>query len=454
MSNFTSLHIGLTALKTLKQCQDIVGNNITNVSNENYKRREALIEPIRGADNIYGGVRLSTVKRIFDSFVEREVRYSIAEYEKNKALSFIISELEENLNVLNEGSLLYKLTEFWQSLEELSKNPQDITLRREIISKAKDFINVINSTLNKNYLIEENIFKNTRIDTEYINTKLKEISQLNYQIKSISLSGNDANSLKDIRDGIVDELSKYINIEIVDEDEGYRVMLNGITLVKGDIYFSIDSKTYEDKGRKKIDFYVKDFGIKINVSSGKLSAYKQALEDIEEVNLKVKNIINFLTGNSIGSFNFIHRNGYNLYGSISNKDFFIIDSSGKIDINPLIEKEPQLVAASKTPFISDGTNALELASFLKSQNLNGTSIFNYITEISSQVGYLSQQYHNSLDISLNIKNSLLNKREMISGVSLDEEIIKLIEIQKYYSIAAKYISISNDIIDEMIKILR
>lgn len=454
MSNFTSLHIGLTALKTLKQYQDIIGNNITNVSNENYKRREAVIEPIKGADNLYGGVRLSSIKRVVDYFVEREVRQSISDYEKNKTLSSIISELEENLNILNEGSLLNKLTDFWQSLQEVSKNPHDITIRREVISKAKDFAQKINSILNKNYIIEENIFKNSKIDTDYINTKLKEISELNSQIKSTTLSGNDANSLKDIRDTIIDEISKYLNIDIVDENDGYRVILNGITLVKGNTYFSLEAKTYEENGTKKIDFFAKDYGIKIDIESGKLSAYKQAINDVEEINLKIKDMINFLTSNSTGSFNHIHRNGYDLYGNISNKDFFVIDSLGNIDVNPLIEKEPQLFAVSKTPFISDGTNASELASFLKAQSFNNSSIFSFISEISSQTGYISQQYHNSLDISLNIKNSLLNKRDMISGVSIDEEMIKLTEIQKYYSVAARYIAISNEMIDDMINILK
>ncbi|MCX7905460.1 MAG: flagellar hook-associated protein FlgK [Elusimicrobiales bacterium] len=454
MGNFTSLNIGLTALRTFKQYQEILGNNITNVSNENYKRREAIIEPIRGPDNLYGGVKLSSIKRIVDYFIESEVRTSISDYEKHKILSSIISEVEENLSALGEGSILDKLTDFWKSLEEVSKNSQDITLRREVVSKAKDFTQKINSTLNKNYFIESKIIKKLNVEIKEVNNKLKEIAELNQEIKSAILLGNDANSLKDIRDSIVDEVSKYINIEVSEKDEEYKLVINGIVLVNGNNYFSLESKVYEENGTKNIDFFLKEYGVNVDISSGKFSAYNRALNDIENINLKIKQAIYFLTSNNVNTFNYLHKNGYDIYGNLSNKDFFVIDETGGITVNPLIEAEPGLFAASKTPYISDGTNASELASFLKSSNFNNSSIFNFISEISSATGYLSQNYNNLLEISNNIKNSNLSKRDMISGVSIDEEMLKLLEIQKYYSVVAKYVTISNEILEEMIRILK
>ena len=137
-----------------------------------------------------------------------------------------------------------------------------------------------------------------------------------------------------------------------------------------------------------------------------------------------------------------------------NIDFFVFDSVGNIKVNDLLLENPDMIAASKTPNESNADNIFEFTNFLKSAAIDGVSYFDYISNLSSELGFKTQNANNELNNSKDIKLLSENRRDRVSGVSEDEEMIKLLEIQKSYSTMAKFVSIANDMLDDLLNILR
>ncbi|MCX7647779.1 MAG: hypothetical protein N2Z60_04120, partial [Elusimicrobiales bacterium] len=106
------------------------------------------------------------------------------------------------------------------------------------------------------------------------------------------------------------------------------------------------------------------------------------------------------------------------------------------------------------PYSLDGGNVSDMADALKSPKIEGKSYFEFLSEISSLIGFKSQNYKYDTDTSLEVKNQALNRRDSVSGISVDEEMVKLMEMQKAYSTMAKYMISVNEALDELINIIR
>ncbi len=453
MGNFSSLNIGMTALRAFKSYQDIIGNNIANVSNKNYKRRDGVLEPLRVSDSVYGGVDLVRIKRTVDYFAERDVRNSVSDYEKNNYMYHIFSKLEGKINVLDDSSVYSALSSFWEALDELSKTPSDITLKNSCVSKGKNLCVSIKNVIDNNLRTEQDIFNTAQNDIKLINNKLKQIADLNQKIIETETIGLESNSLRDARDGILEELSEYFDFDMIEDKNGYRISVNGISVVNGKEFYEIKAEI-SGGAYKKIDYSIPKYNQNISFSLGKLSAYADSIKEIGDINSSFDKIIKSLVSTEPESINYIHRNGYDSNGNLSGKDFFVLNSKGELDINPDIVSDPSLFAASKQPYSLDGGNVSDMADALKSPKIEGKSYFEFLSEISSLIGFKSQNYKYDTDTSLEVKNQALNRRDSVSGISVDEEMVKLMEMQKAYSTMAKYMISVNEALDELINIIR
>jgi len=131
--------------------------------------------------------------------------------------------------------------------------------------------------------------------------------------------------------------------------------------------------------------------------------------------------------------------------------FFSGSDSTNIGINTNISKDSRLFAAGLGAGPADGRNAVKLSGFAEKtfNSLAGESLDSFYNSIISGVGQGSAAAGALLDGFNGFLDSLTNQRAQFSGVSLDEEAIKLIEFQRAFQASARVIST----IDEMFGIL-
>ena len=159
-----------------------------------------------------------------------------------------------------------------------------------------------------------------------------------------------------------------------------------------------------------------------------------------------------LTDGSNG-VNAIHRSGYGLDDSTGN-DFFTGTLGGSdFGVASAISGDVNKIAASGTlaGVPGDNSNAISIANLQNTLTMNSnTDTFDdYYNSVVSSVGREVQQASSRYDHQYSMVAYLGNYRESISGVSLDEEMLNMLQFESAYEAAAMLISK----VDEMLQTL-
>lgn len=131
--------------------------------------------------------------------------------------------------------------------------------------------------------------------------------------------------------------------------------------------------------------------------------------------------------------------------------FFTGSSSRDIGVNSVVADNHEYFAASRGGGPSDGSNVIQMAAIIDKpvEALGGVSLDEFY---DSTVASLAQAAASESAIAEGydaFRDSLMNQRAQISGVSLDEETIKILEFQRAYQAAARVIST----VDELFGVL-
>ncbi len=180
---------------------------------------------------------------------------------------------------------------------------------------------------------------------------------------------------------------------------------------------------------------------------------------------------NLTTNASEGSFTFTAGQPFNLVGglgmtisgspAVGDKFKFSLseNAASSMSVASAVRNDPRKVAAGKTSG-GDGVNAQDLAN-LQTQlifdgvSLNiassGTFTFDeFYTSLVSDVGIRSFSATSTVEQQEGILLQLDNRRESISGVSIDEEMINIIKFQESFNASSRLIATVQELLDRLI----
>lgn len=132
--------------------------------------------------------------------------------------------------------------------------------------------------------------------------------------------------------------------------------------------------------------------------------------------------------------------------------FFTGHDALSIRVSDALRSNPDLVAASLTGAPGDNSNALRMAGLRETKVFDNASA-TFADFYQGVVGSMAVQAAAARDRADNqelLVTSLLNERERISGVNIDEETINLISYQRAYQAAARFIQIIDSLLETLI----
>jgi flagellar hook-associated protein 1 FlgK len=151
----------------------------------------------------------------------------------------------------------------------------------------------------------------------------------------------------------------------------------------------------------------------------------------------------------------------NVLAALGLNTFFTGSGAHDIAVNPLVQGDPNHLAAAQLE--SDGTyaagdnrNALAISAVqTTSLNLAGASctIDDFYGALLGQIGADAQQAEQGVTQQDAVLEQLTNRRDAISGVSIDEEMTNLIKFQQAYTAAAKLITQVDDMMRTVIEMV-
>ncbi len=221
------LSIGVSALTANRQAMDTTGHNISNVNTEGYSRQTvdfATRRPdFRGIGYIGNGVDVAQISRQYDSFISSQVRNSQSVTSELQAYYDGASRLNEMVADAEVG-IQPTLNDFFNALQGLADDPASTSARQLVIAEADSMVD--------RFHYFDRQFEATRNTLNgQIQAQITEINRLAQGIASINRDitqayGSTPNDLLDKRDQMVNDLSKLVDIQVLEQSDGaYNIFI-------------------------------------------------------------------------------------------------------------------------------------------------------------------------------------------------------------------------------------
>ena len=458
MSSISLLNTARDGLLSHRAAINLTGSNITNVHTPGYTRQLPVFSS-RGSIDVGASVEIEKIERVYDKFLGVQINDKMHDLGYSEAKKGMLEKVEIIFNESNGDGVNELLNKFWSSWEDLSANPTGKVEREALVSASQNLASIFRSSSEELVSVQNDA--NTEIAglIDRANGYMSDIADLNNEIAAIKTGKGDANDLRDKRAEALKGLAEIFDFQHLEDSNGsVNIFLpNGMPLVMGDRTWELDVK--EDPANSSFyDVVFQDDPLTVlndTVTKGKLAGFLEIRDD------KVPNYIgdlNSLAKSIINEVNTQHQLGYDM-GHNLGEDFFepaTATAAKDIRVSTDIVADVNKIAASET-VNGDGGNAEAIGAFKDSSVIisGGTSTFNsYYASFVGKVGQDLADEERGLNHHTNLMNQLINKREGISGVSIDEEMTNLMRYQLGYNSAARLCNVADELIDTLLNLMR
>jgi flagellar hook-associated protein 1 len=469
---FSALNAARTSLEVNQKSIEIVGNNISNVNTEGYSRQSAELTTypaLNFGDFFVGqGVKISNVKRDHDVFVTNQLRDKSVEYGLYNGQSRSLSELERIFNVTEEN-IATDVDRFFDSWQELSASPSDLVLRDIVLQRGELLSTNFNNSITSLDTVTENINDEIISKISSINSQIEEIATLNETIFNIEVKGQMANTARDKRDMLANELAMSLGAVSYEDSKGMLAvhLPGGLPLVQGNEPMSLEAVT----SGSSLDIQLHAGGVTRTLGLNNLGGEFEGLVDMRDNFIpSLRNDLDRMAYEISSQVNFHHQNGVGLDNS-TGLNFFSGPAAASTTPPPpapatyadaarnmavVLTDSNQVAAGLSTPAApGDNRNALTISNVGETYLIDGSDNFNsYYGKMTSSVGIRTNQNQLNLEGSEDAVIQLENLRDGLSGVSLEEEMIDLIVYQRGFESSAKFLSTIDEMMTSLINIRR
>ena len=438
-----------TAVKSLMMQQAAIqttSNNIANINTPGYARQRAVIQedpPVVLGTLLFGtGASVEKVESIRDRVLELRLHQETQQEGKLEAFLGAMRQVEGLFNEAGGVGLESVLTNFFNSLLELTTNPSNIPLRQEVITSAENLANAFRQAANGLSVLQSNLDRNVTQAVNEINTLTTEIARLNAQVSGLEGAGLESGAFRDRRTLLIRELSSLVDVTVIDAGGGSVTLTtsSGTALVVADQNILLQTQTDLATGFQRI--LAQDADITGAITAGQLGGFLQARDQTIP---SILADLDTLATDLANAFNAVHTAGFDLAGVAGGNFFVPPPPTGAAAAFTVAITDPNLIAASADGTVGSNGNVAALAD-LRSQTIvsgqtPGDFYVNFVGRLGNEVASASDQ----LDAETLILRQLKNQRSNISGVSLDEEAASLIRFQHAFQAAARVVAVIDEL---------
>lgn len=428
-----SLHSAGTGMSVSQASIQTTSHNINNINTPGYSRqrveqsaKNAYSNPgynsSMGPGQIGTGVQATDVIRIRNTFYDFQYRSESHNYGEISVKYQHYTNIEKIFNEPSDSAISGSMSDFFSSWQELSKNPNDTGAKDVVIQNAKYLSTNISNVKEKLDKLSTQAEKKLNDDVSEINDMINQIRGLNKEIKLIEGSGKTPNDLMDQRDSVIDELSHKLNIENSEVQKLINEKLENGTEVTLDELKNIGDVSGEIQGSL-------DMIDKISEYTSDLKEFAKGL---------TKGVNNVMNGRDFDDNNV----------QATDQQLFIFNENG----DPIIKANEDLVNNPKNLIMTaqKAENMYKLKDAKITIDGENITIGNYYNNIVQKLGNETKEVIRNESNQSKLLEEIDNLRLNVSGVSLDEEMVNLIQFQHSYNASAKVISTIDSLLDVVV----
>jgi flagellar hook-associated protein 1 FlgK len=449
ISSFYGLQTSLRGLLAQQRLLDTTGHNIANASTKGYSRQEAALGaspaleiPAGGiaggaGAHLGSGVDVQSFRRIRDQFVDLQYRGQNTNLGEWKARASALEQAEGALSEPGENGINQQLSEFWDAWSDLAgANGTDRNAAiQTVVEKGTALADAFQSVRAQIGLVKGQTY------AEYADMarpaspgdaggEIAQIAQgiadLNDTIKRFITTGDMPNDLLDRRDQLLDQLSDYGQVSVEGQPDGTINVTFVDKVAAGATYAVVNGTNATWAGPPAGDAWSPGgrLGGLLDASKpgGTLDGYLTALDTI------ASNLVTAVNGAYGGTF----------------FDAGAGPGAATIDVAAALRANPQLLTPGSGAF---GSTDLALA---VSQLRDGATVDQpyraFVAQVGSNVREAIRQESNAQVLT----DAVENRRQSVSGVSLDEEMSNLVRFQRSYQASSRAMSTLDEMLDVLI----
>ena len=477
---FGVLDVASRGLLVAQQGVRNTSNNIANVNTPGYSRQRQIVVssvPIAsGAGNLGAGAEQISIERVTDSFIQAQIVKQNAAGGSTDAQAQALSAIEEVINEQSGAGIGAALSRLYASFSELAaataQTPGAPVERDAVRSAAQNLVDTLHAVDAR--LRDQMLAAQQSIDASVaeINAITSRIAALNTEIVKAE-STAPANELRDERDALVRSLGEKIEIHTF-EDDGAQVVLlpTGQPLVEAgtarDLVAVADPSNAFGPGFTRVGYDTGSATVDItdDIGGGQLGGLLRVRDAILPAAIRSLDTIAY---NLTTSVNTVHNAGVGLNGASG--DFFtalgtVEDAARDITLDAAIVSNVDSIAAGLTSAPGDNRNAFALEALRHARapiSLPGDppgpatgptrTLLEHTAGIVADIGQQTASLQAAREQNAQIAETLENRRDEVSGVSLDEEVTQLVQLQAAFQANARIMQAVDRLLEDVLALV-
>ena len=236
MSLTSALNSAVSALRVNQAAVQLVSANIAHANDPNYTRKTLVTTSTDFADGEANGVMVSGYQSAVNVSLRKQVESQTADAGATDATNQYLSQVQDLLGTSSDQSALTTLmnnfTTAWQNFQS---EPDSTAAQQSVIGAGQQIgqeIQQVSAGLDQ---IDSDVRSDIGTSVNQLNDLLKQVFQVNLQLKSAGTNSAAAADLQDQRDSLVRQVAQLVDVRTVERDDGSVSLFtsSGLTLLDG-----------------------------------------------------------------------------------------------------------------------------------------------------------------------------------------------------------------------------
>jgi len=412
----------------------VASNNISNAQTPGYSRQrlDLAASPDQGVDVI-------GIQALRDQLTAGRLNQETSSKSTQDTLQQGLQDIQSSFNDTQNTGMLSYISGFFNAFQALTVDPTTMSNREAVKQAALSLVNAFHSQATN--LNDQQRVANQAVSTDIdrINSLTSQIASLTKQIQLTETPGQPQNELRDQRSQVGQQLSQIVDVKEIESGGTYELTLGGgqtLVLNGGAQTLTAGVGTgglYSVKAGNN--------DITSQIGAGDLKGQLQLRDQMIPSYLSQ---LDQLAYGITQQVNAIHSAAYDLDGN-TNVNFFAPMSSASgaaaaISLSSAVASSSRSIAASQNGTAGDNTAAIAIGNLLHNPVFNGSSVTDQYGSLVFNIGSDVANAQASFKEHDALATQLQNRVQSISGVSVDEETVQILQFQRSFQASAKLIS--------------
>jgi len=188
-----------------------------------------------------------------------------------------------------------------------------------------------------------------------------------------------------------------------------------------------------------------------------LSSLSAKIDSISNISSTISNGLLTITATSGYTFSFTSdtisdTDTSSVLTALGMNTFFKGNDASTIGVTQYIQDDVSRIAASSNFTPGDNKNALRLGDLKDTATTNNTTFNDFLQGAVAELGIETRQRDSEKEAFGTLLLNMENRRQEISGVSIEEEMIDIIRFQKAFQASARYITLVTEVTETLLSI--